>query len=278
MRQDAERGTKLRELRENFSKLKKQFTKLVVNVQDALKQIDGVVEKLRTFLSLESASFGSTLFTVDSKSMQNMATVGEIFTHQNEAREWDFLNFQLLANVLDFFELNGLISRLKVHEEEVKQFKQNTLMVDFLDIWSEHLKQPVNVLKDDLYAFLRVKFDIDDSKLKSITLAEFADQQGFITSQFLLQEYVLRFVYAGTGCISAVWYVAKPVEEYMIRVYKERKPDLAQGGVLELSIGNTMIFKVCIIYVILIISLCVCVRVWCYKRSLEYEFCCKSGY
>ena len=205
-----------------------------------------IVPQLRTFLSAQLASFGSlehcqVLSSEEIKTLCDLTTVEDIFAYLNETRAWDFLNIHLLVLVMEKFG-NGFIdlqTRLKHHANEIDLFKQETPLRIFLDIWYTQVQDPNRILKMGLTR-LKAKFDIPWKN----SLAQFAKQKGYLCSQFLLQEHILRFVHAREGCVAAVWYVPKALEEYMVKVFNERRPDLAQGGIIELAVGSTLIFEV----------------------------------
>lgn len=184
-------------------------------------------ERLRTYLASMDATLKDKVPLFGEKHFFNMSTE-EIFGRLSIESAWDFLNYNLLEEVaLKFIPQDSV--HFSSYAEQLGEFKKKTRLLDFLDV----IPCPAKEL-DSRWDRLKVKIKRHE-EISGWTLAKLAEIKGYLSSQFLLREYVLRFDWASAGCIELYWCIPSHLVDHIFNILKERKPDLLHIGVIEVT-------------------------------------------
>ena len=226
------------ELREAVQKLENDFAGLLCSAHNDLKRVGAT--DMRIFLTQKSVSIKENIPLFEEKMAEIISRVSleEIILFCSRIEVWDFLNFQLLQDLADYFGAAGLQSRLREYSTAVSIFKRNTKLVDFLRIWAG--RNSLKTLPDSEPVFAKVKA----IKWDECTLEDVARHERYLTSEFRLRQLVMRFSNAGEGCVALMWLVTKSVAAEMKKIMSSAKKPAFDGMTIEeLNIGGK-IFKV----------------------------------
>ena len=180
------------DLKAAVRKLEINFAGLLCFAVDALKHAGVSSSKVRIFLNNNSVSQKENFPFHRMPEIISYVTLEEIFIFCSRIEIWNFLNFQILMDLADQFEVDGLQSRLREHSAAVSIFKRNTKLVDFLHIWAGRNSLPNS---EDVFAMLKV------FKWEDYTLEDVARHEKYLASEFQLRQLVVRFIDSGKGSV-----------------------------------------------------------------------------
>ena len=225
-------------MRESVDDLEEDFSRLILDVVEALDSKGVAVSSLRTYIINRPSVYGKrkvSLFSKEAKEeLLKCTSIDSVFAVLTLNRAWDFLNWRLLYLIIKKFDLT---TTFQEYVTKLDSFKQHTKLREFLDIWSMNDEVPDDHDCQPLKSKLKGSWE-------NYTLADLDRDQGFLANAFLLYDYVFSFKDAGEGCVVLVWYIPNGLAEYMKSICKERKPDLAQANFVQLAVGDEIIFQV----------------------------------
>ena len=230
------------ELREEVRKLERDFAGHLCFAYNALKRAGIPHDDLQSFLTQMSVSQKENipLFEQRMADIISHVTLKEIILFCSRIQIWDFLNYQILQDIADHFRVEELQTRLHEYSIAVNAFKRNTKLGDFLRIWAG--RNSLNTLPDCEPVFAKLKA----FKWEDYTLEDVARHELYLTSEFRLRQFVMRFSNAGEGCALLMWLVTKSVAAEMKKIMSgKEKPAFDGMTIEELNIGGR-IFKVLI--------------------------------
>ena len=223
------------ELSRTVRKLETNFAGLLCFAHEVLKNAGVKDSSVRIFFNQMSVSHKENipLYAERMAEIVSHVTLEEIFLFCSRIEVWNFLNFQLLQDLADHFEVNDLHKRLEKYSAEVNGFKRSTKLVDFLRIWAG--RNSLKTLPDSEPIFAKLKA----FKWEDFTLEDVARHEQYLTSEFRLRQLVMRFSNAGEGCVVLMWLVTKPVAAEMKKIMSsEEKPAFDGMTIEELNIGG----------------------------------------
>ena len=228
------------ELSRTVRRFETGFAGLLCFAHDVLKG-DGVTEShVRIFLNQMSVGQKENIPLYEQRMAEIIShvTLEEIFLFCSRIEVWNFLNFQLLQDLADHFEVEQLKTRLQEHSTAVVAFKRSTKLVDFLRIWAG--RNSLKTLPESEPIFAKLKA----FKWKDYTLEDVARHEQYLASEFRLRQLVMRFSNAAEGCVVLMWLVSKSVAAEMKKIMSgEEKPAFDGMTIEELYIGGRT-FKV----------------------------------
>ena len=228
------------ELSRTVRKLETNFAGLLCFAHDVLKDAGVTESHVRLFLNQMSVGQKENIPLYEQRMAEIIShvTLEEIFLFCSRIEVWNFLNFQLLQDLADHFEVEQLKTRLQEHSTAVVAFKRNTKLMDFLRIWAG--RNSLKTLPESEPIFAKLKaFKWDD-----YTLEDVARHEKYLTSEFRLRQLVMRFSNAGEGCVLLMWLVTKSVAAEMKKIMSgEEKPALDGMTIEKLNIAGKS-FKV----------------------------------
>ena len=228
------------ELSRTVRKFETDFAGLLCSAHDVLKNAGVTESHVRIFLTQMSVDQKENIPLYEQRMAEIIShvTLEEIFLFCSRIEVWNFLNFQLLQDVADHFEVEELQKRLQEYSTAVDAFKRNTKLVDFLRIWAG--RNSLKTLPDSEPVFAKVKA----IEWEDYTLEDVARHEQYLASEFRLKQLVMRFSNAGKGCVVLMWLVTKSVATEMKKIMSgKEKPCFDSLTIEELNIGGR-IFKV----------------------------------
>ena len=215
------------ELREAVQKLENEFAGLLCFAYNDMKRVDAT--NVRIFLTQKSVSIKENIPLFEEKMAEiiSRVTIEEIILFCSRIEVWDFLNFQLLQDLADYFRVDRLQSRLREYSTAVSIFKRNTKLVDFLRIWAG--RNSLETLPDSKPVFAKVKA----FKWEDYTLEDVARHEQYLASEFRLKQLVMRFSNAGEGCVVLMWLVTRSVAAEMKKIMSSEEMPAFDGMTIE---------------------------------------------
>lgn len=223
----------------NVRELQREFASLVRQAYASLSKEPSSVNELRVLVNQLCAGQKGSI-PLFSESMLELISIEEIqgiFLLLSRIGAWDFLNFSILSDVLNDFEVTQFKDRMTKYEEKIARFKKETVLVDFLSVWGGKCDE--QILPD--YKAVIAKSGADSA---TFTLADASEMAGFLADEFNLKVLHFRLANGCPGSMYVMWLVPSSVALHMLEIMKSKEPpDLLQGGILELGIDRT-VFKV----------------------------------
>ena len=228
------------ELSRTVRRFETGFAGLLCFAHDVLKGAGVTESHVRIFLNQMSVGQKENIPLYEQRMAEIIShvTLEEIFLFCSRIEVWNFLNFQLLQDLADHFEVEQLKTRLQEHSTAVVAFKRSTKLVDFLRIWAG--RNSLKTLPESEPIFAKLKA----FKWKDYTLEDVARHEQYLASEFRLRQLVMRFSNAAEGCVVLMWLVTKSVAAEMKKIMSsDEKPCLDSLTIEELNIGGRT-FKV----------------------------------
>ena len=227
------------ELCRTIEALQKKFASLVRSAFASFKNKPVPIDELQVYLSQRCADerHKIPLFEQRMSEIIHQSTHQQVFMLLSRIRAWDFLDFSLLKDVIDEFQLSELNPELTSYTQDVCTFQSETKLIDFLNVWkSSCLEKELPACK------ILIAKCIGD--IRSFTLADVAKKAKMIAEKFNLVTLAARLGWANPGSVYLLWYipeaVAKHIEKLMV---SKTRPNLVCHGIQELVVGKN-IYKV----------------------------------
>ena len=166
-------------------KLENNFANLLHFAVNALKHAGVTVADVHIFLNQISLSHKENIAPLRMSDIIALQTLEEIFLFCSRIEVWDFLNFRLLMDLANHFEVEEVQAHLQNHITAVNDFKRDTKLINFLCIWNFLNRLP----KSDL-VFGKLK----EIKWDGYTLEDVARHEKFLMSEFRLKQLVMQLI------------------------------------------------------------------------------------
>ena len=221
--------------------MQNEFASLLQHVHNNLGENETTVEKFRVFLTQRCVDTHNKIphFSSLMIEIMNMSTFEEVFIHLSRIGAWHFLSYLILKDIFVHFQNISpkLHSQIEDYNAKIEEFKQKTLLMDFLAVWGGRYDKD-----EDLPCSRSVIVkSIGDSA--SFTIADACDKAGLIAGEFTLKDLGI-LADGSTGSIYIKWLVSPAAAKHILEIMKsEKRPDLLQFGVLQLAVERT-VFKV----------------------------------
>lgn len=165
-------------------------------------------------------------------------TLPQIFQWLTINGFWSFLNFYLLESLVEEYGNDELKRRVRQFQEDMRVFKQEMKLVDFLPAWSGRCPHiPASGFEPII---LRVNKDWGDC-----TLADVARMEGYLESRFLINRFILRFANSHPGSVVIMWLVPSHIITFLKKkVMTIGTKSLSEVGVVEVLFSDSLIVKV----------------------------------
>jgi hypothetical protein len=222
----------------------KEFSTLLCNVRRCLQAncTEDDIQDMKVYLTSLSMSIkedtSPCVFTSQQAEIIVYNTLPQIFQWLTLNGCWSFLNFYLLESIVDRYGDAALKSRVTTFKEEMRDFKRDMKLADFLPAWSGRCPHvPASGFEPII---LRVNKDWSDC-----TLAEVAKMEGFLESRFLINRFILRFANGHYGSVVIMWLVPS----HAIPFLKERimaigTKSFSEEGIVEMIFSDNLTVKV----------------------------------
>ena len=223
------------ELSEAVKKLETDFAGHLCFAHSALKHAGVTDSDVRIFLTQMSVSIKENipLFEERMADIISCVTLEEIILFCSRNEVWSFLNFQLLQDIANHFNLEDLQMHLQDFSTAVRVFKRNTKLADFVRIWAG--RNSLKTIPDSEAICAKLKA----FKWEDYTLEDVARHEKYLTSEFRLKQLVMRFSNAEEGCVILMWLVTKSVATEMKKIMSsDDKPCFNSMTIEELNVGG----------------------------------------
>ena len=145
---------------------------------------------------------------------------------------WDFLNYGLLEHTVNIFGDAPLQKDMEDYIDNLKTFRMNTKLCDFIDNWPVQGQDPPKA--DFKHFVIKMKKNWEEC-----TLEDIEKFKGTLTRKFFVPGFALLLREANKGCVSITWYtpaaIAKTLRENLpnieIKFFKTH-------GILQVSISG----------------------------------------
>lgn len=191
------------------------FATLVTHVYKTLEQVK--LEKIHKFLNESSVSlkehvpFLQQLFRKESLS--------DIIIHLRHSHAWNSLNFLFLESLTEWFGDNYLQTKMIVYKEQVRSFKQNTKLTDYLRV---HMQESASVTIEPDYKPLIIKLNKQDH---GYSLADIEELERQLTIEFQLSRWIVRFSNASPKDMAFFWLIPKSAAQLIEKYIRENHPN-----------------------------------------------------
>ena len=219
-------------------KMNEEFAALLSLVHHYLETNNVPPGDLHVYLTQLSVSTKENIpfFSDSMAEIMSQRTINQIFAFLSRIGAWSFLNYRLLECVAKRFGDEDLRGKVWEYGQQIQVFKSQTKLADFLRVWSG--RSPYGTLPDRMP--LIAKFE---ANWPEFTLADLAKLQGYIASEFNLEEYVLHFSNGESGCVHLMWLVPTSVVVLIKRAIMENNPNLKLMNISELTFDG-FVYKV----------------------------------
>lgn len=168
----------------------------------------------------------------------------EMFEKLTVIRAWDCLNYMLLKKIMQRYlfgasDYTQLHAKLESYDSKVTTFLNDTLLLDFLDIYAEAFPSDPEISNG--CKLLKTKFC---GQLDTMTLADFHLRRGYMLRELKLHHYILSLKTVNPGCVIIYWDIKEEYVEYVKRICRESQPDFGQAGIVELTIEDCVLYQV----------------------------------
>ena len=162
----------------------------------------------------------------------------DIFLFLTQYEVWDFLNFHVLTKIVkQFLTDDKMIQRaIEDYQPKVDIFKKNTFLRDYVQVRSNGTC-PIPGCKDMMVKLKR--------NYAQFTLADVSEQEQFLASQFLLNQFIFRLKYAEEGCVQITWLIPQTAINLLMPENLAKKAEaLKHQGIMEIRVDNRYVYKV----------------------------------
>ena len=227
-------------LKTELRKIQVEFASLLQHVYGSLAQNNDVpgVKKLSVFLSQRCVDENNEIpgFSEFMTDIVKKSTYEQIFVHMSRIGAWYFLSYLLLKEIIEFYRSNDqdLSQHIEKYDEDVEQFKQKTLLMDFLAIWRGRCD------KDTDLPYCRSVIVKLIANPASFTIADACERANLIAGEFSLKD-LGKMGNGASGSVYIRWLAPAAATERILKIMKgDKKPDLLKLGVLQLAVERTV--------------------------------------
>ena len=149
------------------------------------------------------------------------------------------MNIYLLEKLVDTYSnSDDLKQRVATFKEEMRHFKRDMKLADFLPAWSGRCPHvPAS-------GFAPIIFRVNKD-WGNCTLGDVADMEGFLESRFLINRFILRFANGHYGSVVIMWLVPSHVIAYLKeRIMSIGTKSFSEEGIVEITLGDNLTIKV----------------------------------
>lgn len=225
---------------EKVRSLEKRFAVLVLNTYDNFQEKKIAVPRICLFLNELSVSLKENApgFSLKTQELFMQASLYQIFVHLRQIGAWDFLNFYLLESLIEEFGDAELQAKISEYGKEVKLFKKNTKLINFLRVWSN--REAAKSLPDCKPLIAKLNMEWPECTLEDIDKLE-----GQLASEFQLNRFIFRLSNASPGSVFLLWLIPKSAAELIKKDTKAKQPNFTNMNIQLLVVDDEcLIFKV----------------------------------
>ena len=211
--------------------MQRKFASLLTLACQKLKTVS--IVDLRVFITQLCADQKENipLFDEHMSEIINHSTLEELFIFLSRIGAWDFLNFHILACIAqEYDEDKKLVDKVRKYESEVNEFKKQTKLRDFLRVWPGRTHYKSLPGRVPLTTKRNIQWD-------EYTLANLAEDEEYLASQFRLHQFIFHFSNAEPGSVTLMWLIPASAAALIEKAIMEKEPDLKRMKIQELTVG-----------------------------------------
>ena len=181
--------------------LENKFTDLQVTLLKELKAVKKSVDDLTTKISCLKPDINRYVYHSWKKIVKNnFENLNELFTDLN-ATVWTIIDHYLLEYFINDFGSKEIKVDMKVYSSEVKKFKEETLVSDFISCWKEAQSDR------DIPDFEKIKIKYDKECTTLADLDEFREK------------FTIKFLPSLTDCTSLIYFGKFEKGSYVVTLH-----------------------------------------------------------
>ena len=228
------------EVRERMNELQKKFDDLLILVQNSFESNGVPLKDLRLKVTSLCVNQNQNIPMFDRSKLREINTFSceEIFSFLTRMEVWDFLNFQVLQEIVEKFIPNDAEVSRKISEyaPEVEAFKNETNLRDYIRVRGSG----ANAIPQYKDVMVKIKRDYD-----RFTLAQLSEEEGFLANQFHLNQFIFWLKNVEDGCVQITWLVpASAIQLLKPEKLAEKGKALRERGIREIWVDGRYVYKV----------------------------------
>ena len=229
-----------REVRQKIKELQKKFDEVLLLAQKSFKSCDVPLSELRLKVISLCVSQKQNIPLFDQSEVEKISTFSydEIFSFLTSKEVWDFLNFDVLQEIVKRFIPDDTEVSRKISEyaPQVEAFKNETNLRDYIRVRGSG----ANAIPE--YKDLMVKIERD---YNTFTLTDLTKEEGFLAHQFLLNQFVFWLKDVDGGCVQITWRVpASAIPLLKPDKLAKKSKALEERGIREVWVDGRYVYKV----------------------------------
>lgn len=227
-------------MRECMDNLQDEFNKIMISIQSRIASENVPLMLFRQLITSLCVSQKQNIPLFSPQMMNEIINYSfdEIFLFLTRNEVWDFLNFHVLKKIVKQFinDAESINQSIAVYQMRVDRFKRETYLPDYIKVRASGAS-PIPGCKD-----VMVKIERDYG---TFTLEQLSDEEEFLCSQFLLNQFIFRFKESRSGCVQITWLIPEAaVNELMPAKLAENGEALKEHGILEIRVDNRYVYMV----------------------------------
>ena len=227
-------------VRHSIDELQDEFNSIVITTQSLFASRDVPLRLFRQLITSLCVSQKQNIPFFNPQMIEEISNFScdEIFLFLTRNEVWDFLNFHVLTKIVNQFlsDEREIKKCIESYQPKVNDFKQVTFLEDYVRVRASGTA-PIPGCKDVMVKLKR--------KYKYFTLADLSEEEKFLASQFLLNQFIFRLKNSEIGCVQITWLVPQTAIELLKPENLARKGEaLKQWGILEIRVDNRYVYMV----------------------------------
>ena len=223
-----------------MNELQKNFDDLLLLAQNSFESHDVPLKDLRLKVTSLCVNQKQNIPMFDRSKFGEINTFSceEIFSFLTRMEVWDFLNFQVLQEIVEKFIPNDAEVSRKISEyaPQIEAFKNETNLRDYIRVRGSG----ANAIPEYRDVTVKMKRDYN-----TFTLAQLSEEEGFLANQFHLNQFIFWLKDVEPGCIQITWRVPAGAIP-LLKPDKLAKKDkaLKERGICEFRVEGRHLYKV----------------------------------
>ena len=127
---------------------------------------------------------------------------------------WDFFNYGLLQHTVNTFGDASLQQEMEDYVDELKDFRVNTKLCDFIDNWPVRGQDPPKA--DFKHVVIKMEKTWEECTLEDIEMFKET-----LTQKFFLPNFVILLREAEKGCVCLTWYTPSLIAKTLLENLQE---------------------------------------------------------
>ena len=178
-----------------------KFAHLLAFASDRLQALPGVTpDMLRVYVTQLSVGQKESIpqFSDHMAGIISESSFSQMFALLSRIGAWGFLNFYLLKCIADRYGDDEMKREVEAYGSEVDTFKSETKVKDYLRI----CRSAYGSLPERKPLIVKL-----EEKWEHYTLADVAEEEGYLAEEFHLEPYIFNLSNGGEGSVMLMWLI-----------------------------------------------------------------------